>query len=39
VPVASYLESGVLTWGIPLAVLVAVGIYWAVIVRRNPKEF
>ena len=35
-PIASYLESGILTWGIPLALLIVIGIYWAVYVRRNP---
>jgi cytochrome c-type biogenesis protein CcmH/NrfF len=36
---ASYVESGILTWGIPLGVLLIVGIYWALVVRRHPKEF
>jgi hypothetical protein len=36
---ASYLESGIMTLVIPLAVLALVGIYWTVVVRRHPKEF
>lgn len=37
--VASYLDSSILTWCIPLGLLVVVGIYWAVVVRRHPEEF
>lgn len=37
--VASYLESGILTWGIPLALLVVVGFYWAVYAKRHPDDF
>jgi hypothetical protein len=37
--VAGYIESGILTLVIPLGVLALVGIYWAVAVRRHPKEF
>lgn len=38
-PVASYLESGILTWGIPLALLVVIGLYWAFFVRGHPEDF
>ena len=38
-PVAGYLASGILTWGVPLALLVLVGISWAVFVRRHPEDF
>jgi hypothetical protein len=37
--VAGYLESGILTWGIPLLVLVLVVLYWAVVIRRHPGEY
>lgn len=36
---ASYLETGILTLVIPLAVLALVGIYWTIVVRRHPEEF
>jgi hypothetical protein len=39
VPVASYLESGIMTLVIPLGILALVGIYWVVVVRRHPEEF
>jgi len=39
VPVAGYLASGILTWGVPLALLVLVGIAWVVFFRRHPEEF
>jgi cytochrome c-type biogenesis protein CcmH/NrfF len=39
VPVASFLASGILTWAIPLLVLLLVGIVWAYLVRRHPEEF
>jgi hypothetical protein len=35
----SYLETGILTLVIPLAVLALVGIYWTLVVRRHPEEF
>ena len=35
-PIASYLESGILSWGVPLALVIVIGIYWAVYVLRNP---
>jgi hypothetical protein len=38
-PVGDYLGSGVLSWGIPLALLVLIGIYWAVFVYRHPGDF
>ena len=34
----SFLSAQILTWAIPLAVLLVVGIYWAVVIRRNPDE-
>lgn len=37
--VAGSLESGILSWGIPLLVLTVVGIYWAVVVLRHPEEY
>ncbi len=37
--VASYLGSGILSWGIPLALLVVVGVAWAVLVRNHPEDF
>ena len=36
---ASYLGSGILTWGIPLALLVVIGIYWALFVRKHNEDF
>jgi len=38
-PVAGYLASGILTWGIPLALLVLIGIYWVLFVRKHPEDF
>jgi cytochrome c-type biogenesis protein CcmH/NrfF len=38
VPVASYLENGILTWGVPLLVLVAVCVYWALVARRHGER-
>lgn len=38
-PLASYLASGIITWGVPLALLVVIGIYWAIFVRKNPDDF
>jgi hypothetical protein len=39
VPVASYLESGILTLVIPLALLVLIGLYWAFFARHHPEDF
>jgi len=36
--VASFLTGAILTWAIPLAAVVVVGIYWAVVIRRHPDE-
>ncbi len=36
---ASYLESGILTLVIPLALLVVIGVYWAVFIRNHPEDF
>ena len=38
-PLATYLESGVLTWIIPLALLIVIGVYWAVYARKHPEDF
>jgi cytochrome c-type biogenesis protein CcmH/NrfF len=38
-PIASYLESGILSWGVPLGLLVVIGIYWAIVARRHPEDF
>ena len=35
---ASFLTSGILTWAIPLAVLLLVGGYWWFALRRHPDE-
>jgi cytochrome c-type biogenesis protein CcmH/NrfF len=35
--IASVIGSGILTWGIPLLVLVLVIVYWAVVVRRHGE--
>ena len=37
--VASFLEGSILTWAIPLGLLVVIGIYWAVVVRKHPEEY
>jgi cytochrome c-type biogenesis protein CcmH/NrfF len=39
VTVAGYVTSGILTWAIPLGVLALIGVYWAIFVRRHPREF
>jgi cytochrome c-type biogenesis protein CcmH/NrfF len=39
VVLAGYLESGILSWGVPLALLVVIGIYWAIYARRHPGDF
>ena len=36
---ASFFTGAILTWGIPLAVLVIVGIYWMVVIHRHSDEF
>lgn len=38
-PVATYLESGVLTWIIPIGFLVVVGLYWGLYVRKHPEDY
>ena len=38
-PVAGYLESGILTLVIPLGVLAVVFLYWAIAARSDPEEF
>jgi cytochrome c-type biogenesis protein CcmH/NrfF len=39
VVVAGYLESGILSWGVPLALLVVILGYWAFYARRHPEDF
>lgn len=36
---AGYLESGILSWGVPLALLVVILAYWGIYARRHPKDF
>jgi cytochrome c-type biogenesis protein CcmH/NrfF len=36
--VASFLTGAILTWAIPLGVLLVVGVYWWVVIRRHPEE-
>lgn len=38
-PVAGYLESGILTVAVPLGLLVAIGLCWLVFIRTHPKDF
>jgi cytochrome c-type biogenesis protein CcmH/NrfF len=38
VPLASYVTSGVLTWAIPLGVVLLVGLYWWFVIHRNRDE-
>ena len=33
----SFLTGAILTWAIPLAVLLLVGIYWALYARRSDE--
>jgi cytochrome c-type biogenesis protein CcmH/NrfF len=35
---ASFLEGAVLSWALPLALLVAVTIWWLVVLRRRGGE-
>jgi cytochrome c-type biogenesis protein CcmH/NrfF len=37
--IAGYLESGILSWGVPLALLVVIGIYWIFYARKHPEDF
>lgn len=37
--VASFLEGSILTWGIPLGLVLVIGIYWALFVRKHPEEY
>jgi hypothetical protein len=39
VPVAGYLESGILTLVLPLGVLALVLLAWVFFVRTHPKDF
>lgn len=39
VTIAGILESGILTWGVPLALLVVILTSWAVYARRHPEDF
>lgn len=38
-PIAGYLESGILSWGVPLALLVVILAYWGFYARRHPEDF
>lgn len=35
---ASFQAGAILTWAIPLAVVLLVGAIWAVVIHRNPKD-
>ena len=35
---ASFLTGAILTWAIPLGVLLVVGVYWGVVLHRNADE-
>ena len=35
---ASYLQAAILTWALPLALLIAVTIWWVVVVRRRSSN-
>lgn len=34
---ASYLAGSILSWALPIALLLAVGIYWSIIMRRRAR--
>jgi len=36
--IASYLEAGILTLVLPLALLIAVLIWWMIVLRRRSSE-
>jgi cytochrome c-type biogenesis protein CcmH/NrfF len=36
--VGSFLAGAILTWGLPVALVVAIGIYWTVLGRRKPED-
>jgi cytochrome c-type biogenesis protein CcmH/NrfF len=36
--VASFLAGSILTWAIPLAVVLVVGLYWGLVIRRHSDE-
>ena len=38
-PVASYLESGILTLVLPLGLVLLILVWWAVFVRTHRKDF
>ena len=35
---ASFLEGAILSWALPLALLVAITIWWLVVLRRRSGE-
>jgi len=35
---ASYLSGAILSWAVPLALLIAVLIWWTVVLRRRGSE-
>jgi cytochrome c-type biogenesis protein CcmH/NrfF len=34
----SFLTAEILTWAIPLGILLVVGLYWMFFIRRHPDE-
>ena len=34
---ASYLEAAILTWALPLALLIAITIWWMIVLRRRSS--
>lgn len=34
----SFLEGAILTWAVPLALLVAITIWWLVVLRRRSSD-
>ncbi|HEX3453712.1 MAG TPA: hypothetical protein VHS03_03735 [Gaiellaceae bacterium] len=35
---ASFLEGAILTWALPLALLIAVTIWWLIVLRRRSSD-
>jgi cytochrome c-type biogenesis protein CcmH/NrfF len=33
-----FLAGAILTWAMPIALLIAIGVYWSVILRRRSRE-
>jgi len=36
--IASYLQAAILTWALPLALLIAITIWWVVVLRRRSSN-